>query len=120
MLQTLSLDQRGRGGWTLVMGRGHDPAAIDAVAGRVLVAGHCAIDEVGARLIARLGRRRVYLSDECNNLCATVSAMLHLMKVSPTRLLPLNPAVALGAYLKARRRSSSRVPSLLAHLVKQV
>ena len=46
--------------------------------------------------------------------------MLHLMKVSPTRLLPLNPAVALGAYLKARRRSSSRVPSLLAHLVKQV
>jgi hypothetical protein len=120
VLQTLSLDQRGRGGWTLVMGRGHDGAAIDAIDGRVLVAGHCAIDEVAARLIARLGRKRVYLSGECNDLCATVEAMLHLMKVSPTRLLPLNPLVALGGYLTARRKSSSRVPSLVAHLVKRV
>jgi hypothetical protein len=86
----------------------------------VLVAGHCAIDEVAERLITRLGRRRVYLSDECNNLCATLEAMLHLMGVSPTAMVTLNPLVMLREYTTARwKGSTSRVPHPLAHLFKR-
>jgi len=43
------------------------------------------------------------------------------MKVNPTTCLPMSPLVALGGYFTARLRgSTSRVPHLLAHLVKRV
>jgi uncharacterized protein (DUF362 family) len=120
-LQTLHYDNGGRGGWTLVLGKGHDPARIDALQGRVLLAGHCAIEEVADRLIRRLGRKNVYLSGECNNLCATVEAMCHLMKVNPASCIPLNPVSAGIAMLQARLNgSSSRVPSPVSSIVKRV
>lgn len=121
VLQTMSMDNRGRGGWTLVAGKGHDMEEIDGIRGRVLVAGHCAIEEVSGRLIARLGRRNVYLSGECNNLCATVEAMFHLMKVNPMSYVPVNPLVSSYEFVVARLKgSTSRVPNPLSHLVKRV
>jgi hypothetical protein len=87
----------------------------------VLVAGHCAIEEVSEKLIKRLGRKRVYLSGECNNLCSTVEAMFHLMKVNPVSYVPINPLAVSAAFLMARMKgSTSRVPHPLSHIIKRV
>lgn len=121
VLQTMYYDHKGKGGWTLVMGKGHDPNTIDAIQGRVLVAGHCAIREVSQRLMERLGKHKVYQSDECNNLSDTVSAMFHLMKVNPASYVPMNPITAGISILTARLKgSTARVPSPLSHIIKQV
>ncbi|HOO71500.1 MAG TPA: DUF362 domain-containing protein [Spirochaetota bacterium] len=121
VLQTMSLDNNGRGGWTLVAGKGHLPEEIDSIQGRVLVAGHCAIEEVAERLIQRLGRRNVFLSGECNNLCSTVEAMFNLMKVNPVRYVPVNPLVSTYEFAMANiRGSTSRVPSPFSHIIKRV
>ncbi len=121
LLQTLSLDYRGKGGWTLVAGKGHDKEAIESIEGKVLIAGHCAIEEVAEQLTARLGKKNVYLSGECNNLCATAEAMLHLMKVNPLKLVPLDSFTSSAGYLTARLKGScSRVPHPLSHILKRV
>ena len=71
--------------------------------------------------LRRLGRRKVYLSGECNDLCATAEALFHLMKVNPIRMVPINPLTALYALVRARlNRSGSRVPSTLSHILKRV
>ena len=121
VMQTMYMDNGGKGGWTLILGKGHDPSVIDKINGRVLIAGHCAIEEVSEKLIKRLGRRKVYLSGECNNLCATVEAMFHLMKVNPISYVPVNPIASSAAFLMARLNgSTSRVPHPLSHIIKRV
>ena len=121
VMQTMYMDNAGKGGWTLVLGKGHDQSVIDNINGRVLVAGHCAIEEVSEKLIKRLGRKKVYLSGECNNLCSTVEAMFHLMKVNPISYVPVNPFVSSVAFLMARLKgSTSRVPHPLSHIIKRV
>ncbi|MHA1869582.1 MAG: DUF362 domain-containing protein, partial [Promethearchaeota archaeon] len=57
LLQVLRYDFNAKGGWDLVIGKGHDPKIIDSLKGPVLIAGHCAIEEVSERLIKRLGKR---------------------------------------------------------------
>ena len=120
-IQILDADHGGKGGFSFVFGKGHDPEAIDAIEGRVLVVGPCAVEEVSQRLIERLGRRKVYLSECCNDLCAVTEALFHLMKVNPTELTGLGPVRSVYPYLMARLKgSSSRVPHLLSHLIKRV
>jgi len=120
-LQILSRDYKGKGGWTLVMGKGFDEHEIQALEGRILIAGHCAVEEVSQPLIKRLGRKNVYLSGECNDLSSTAAAMLHLMKVNPVKLVPVNPITAFRAYITARLKgSNSRTPSPLSHILKRV
>ncbi len=121
LLQVLHHDYQGRGGWTLIMGKGFDKKEIDSLTGRVLVAGHCAIEEISGRLISRLGRKNVYLSGECNDLAATTAAMLHLARVNPLEFTPINPLRSLRAYFTAKLKGSrSRVPSPLCHIFKTV
>ena len=121
LLQVLAYDHGGRGGWTLVIGKGQDPAVIDAIQGRVLVAGHCAIEETGDRLVRRLSRRNVYFSGFCNDLCATTNAMCHLMNVNPLDMAPLPLTQAVTALLQALlHRSRANVPNLLANRIKVV
>ena len=121
LLQVLAYDYKGRGGWTLVMGKGHDTAAIKAIHGRVLVVGHCAIEEVGDALAERLGRKNVYFSGHCNDLCATTNAMCHLMGVSPLALAPLPFLQSARALLLAKlHRTKANVPNLLADRFKVV
>jgi uncharacterized protein (DUF362 family) len=120
-IQVLHADHGGKGGFAFVFGKGHDPQTIDAIEGRVLVVGPCAAKEVSQRLIDRLGRRNVYLSEYCNDLCAVTEALFHLMKVNPTRMTYLSPARAVYPYLMARLKgSSARVPHLLSHVIKRV
>jgi hypothetical protein len=121
VLQSLSYDFDGKGGWTLVMGKGHDPELIDSIEGRVLIAGHCAIEEVGDRLITRLGKRRVYRTGYCNDLCSTTAAMCHLMDVDPLLMAPLPFFQAIRLLgLSKLNRSQANVPFFFAHRIKVV
>ncbi|MCK7467866.1 MAG: hypothetical protein MZU91_06910 [Desulfosudis oleivorans] len=80
-LQILTYDAHGRGGWTLVMGKGFSDEVVNGIKGRALVAGPCAVKEIGPRLVERLCPGNVYFSRECNDLRAVVESMCHLMKV---------------------------------------
>lgn len=121
LLQILYHDHKGKGGWTMVMGKGHDPAEIDAIEGKVLVVGDCAIHEVSERLIRRLGRKNVYLSPKCNSLASSAAAMFHLMEVNPMEFAPINPLKALRCLVLARLHGSTAlVPSTLSHIFKTV
>lgn len=121
VMQCLAYDFQGKGGWTLVMGKGHDPTVIDAIEGRVMVAGHCAISETGDRLILRLGRKNVYYSGYCNDLCATINAMCHLMQVNPLLMAPFPFLKSIRLLLQAKLRGSqANVPFFFAHKFKVV
>ena len=121
VIQCLAYDYQGKGGWTFVMGKGHDPAVIDAIKGRVFVAGHCAIEETGSRFVERLGRKNVYYSGFCNDLCATTNALCHLMNVNPLLMAPLPFFKSVVLLIKAKfRGSQASVPFFFAHKVKVV
>ena len=120
-LQIMALDHHGRGGWTMIMGKGFSVEEIDALTGKVFVVGHCAIGEVSEKLIKRLGKKNVYLSGECNNLKETAEALFHLMKVSPASYVKMNPVVTVKELVTAKLKgSSSRVPSSVSNFFKMV
>lgn len=119
VLQTLAKDYRGKGGWTLVMGKGLDTSEIEAINGPVLIAGHCAIEEASSGLIERIGRRRVYLSGTCNDLRATTESMCRLMRVNPMKLAPINPVRSLYALARALlNKSQGMLVNPASHLIK--
>ena len=112
-VQLLYLDYKGKGGFTIVMGKGQDTEKIDAIEGRVFVAGPCAYDEVGARLIERLGEKNVFFTRECNDLAGNLGALNKLMGVSPFKMVPINPVRSLVLLLQARlHRTTARIPLL--------
>ncbi|MEW6079631.1 MAG: DUF362 domain-containing protein [Thermodesulfobacteriota bacterium] len=119
-LQMLAFDHRSRGGWTLAMGKGFDQNVIDGIAGPVFVVGPCAVNEIGDRLVERLGRSRVYFSRECNDLTAIVESLCHLMRVSPLKLAPpINPIKGLYLIHQARQNNSTaRMTNPAANIVK--
>ncbi len=121
LLQIMYKDHGGTGGWTLIMGKGFDPEEIDAIEGQVLICGDCAIDEVGDRLIKRLGKKNVFLSHTCNRLADTFAGMAYLMHVNPLEFAPINPikSVKCLALLKLHG-SKALVPSTLSHVIKKV
>ena len=121
LLQILYGDHGGKGGWTLIIGKGHDPAEIDALSGPVLIAGDCAIHEVADRLIARLGKKNVFLSHKCNSLAETAAGMFYLMKVDPMEFAPINPLKALRCLtLSKLHGSTALVPSPFSNRFKTV
>ena len=121
LVQNLAYDYNGKGGWTLLMGKGHDPAVIDAIEGRVLVVGKCAIAEVGDSLARRLGKKNVYFSGHCNDLCASTNAMCHLMGVSPLKLAPYPLLPTVKVFLQSKiKGTKANVPNLLANKMKVV
>ncbi len=121
LLQVLYLDYGGTGGFTMVLGKGFDTAEIDAIPGPVFVGGHCAIEEVGERLLQRLGEKQVYFSDGCNNLAQTAAALLRLMKVSALKLVPQNPIRAIFLLALAKlHKTQANVPSVMSKWIKTV
>ena len=120
LLQVLHNDYNGRGGWALLMGKGFDKQEMLSLEGKVLIVGHCAVEEVSQLLISKLGKSNVYLSGECNDLSSTAEAMFHLMRVNPVDLVPINPVTALRVLITAKLKGSkSRVPSVLSHILKR-
>jgi len=114
VLQMLYLDFNGKGDFTIIMGKGFDRKQIDAIEGRVLIAGPCAYDETAERLIDRLGRSRVSFTRECNDLASTAGALAKLMKVSPRKMVPLNLLKSARLLAQARLHGSkARIPRLI-------
>ncbi len=121
LLQVLYNDCGGKGGWTMVMGKGHDAAEIDKIQGKVLIVGDCAIAEVGDKLINRLGKRNVYLSRKCNSLASSVAAMFHLMRVNPMIFAPINPLKTVKCIVLAKLHGSTAMfPNPLSEIFKTV
>ncbi|MCL2495364.1 MAG: DUF362 domain-containing protein [Oscillospiraceae bacterium] len=121
LLQVLGFDHGGKGGWTLIMGKGHDPAEIAAIQGKVLIAGHCAAAEVGDALVNRLGKKNVYFSGYCNDLCASINAMCHLMHVNPLVMAPYPFAASMVLLAQGKLHGTkARVSFPFAHLMKVV
>ncbi len=114
LLQMLWLDFAGQGGFTIVMGKGHPADELDALTGRVLLVGDCAIEEAAPRLKERLGSRDVRTVWGCNNLRDNTAAQTKLMQVSPLKMVPLNPLVSAWILVQARlHRTTSRIPPLV-------
>lgn len=121
LLQILYNDHHGKGGWTMVMGKGFDMEEIDSIQGKVLVVGHCAIDEVGEYLVKKLGKKNVFFSGKCNELAKSAAAMFYLMKVSPLEFAPISPFVSVKCILLAKLHGTKAlVPSLLSKHFKTV
>lgn len=121
LMQILYVDYGGKGRYDLIIGKGHDVNIIDSLKGPVLIAGHCAIDEVSERLIKRLGRKNVYMSDGCNNLAQTAAAMFRLMHVSPLKMVTLNPLKSIKLLAQAKfHGSKANVPSIFSNIIKMV
>jgi hypothetical protein len=95
VLQMLAYDYSDKfnGGWFIVMGKGHDEDLIDQLKKegfvKGLVAGYCAIEEVGQKLRKEFGRRKIFFSGDCNNLADTLTAELKLSGISALDLVPL-------------------------------
>ncbi|MFX1426420.1 MAG: DUF362 domain-containing protein [Promethearchaeota archaeon] len=83
-----------KGGWFLIMGKGHDENLIKQLKAegytKGLVAGYCAIDEIGKQLRKEFGRRNVFFSGDCNNLADTVTAELKLSGMTALDLVPFS------------------------------
>ncbi|MCL2498923.1 MAG: DUF362 domain-containing protein [Defluviitaleaceae bacterium] len=121
LLQILAYDYGGKGGFTIVMGKGHSDETIDAIQGRVLVVGKCAIKEAGESLVSRLGKKNVYFSGHCNDLCATTNALCHLMKVNPLVMAPMPFLKSIKLLLQAKiNGTQARIPFFFAHMLKVV
>jgi hypothetical protein len=114
LVQILYYDYGGRGKCDLVIGKGHDPEVIDKLQGPVVVAGHCAVEEVGARLRQRLGKAHVFLSMGCNGLDECILGLSRYMGVNLLKLVPQNPIKSIYLLTQAKLHgSTSNVPSLL-------
>lgn len=117
LVQTLYFDHDGKGKCDLVIGKGHDLNEIDNLAGPVVVAGHCAINEVGERLIKRLGKKHVFFSDGCNNLAQTLVGLSRYMGVNLLKMVPINPVKSIILLIQAKLHGSrTNVPTLLSML----
>lgn len=109
VVEVLHADHGGRGGFTILMGKGINEAQVDRITGPVHLAGSCAIEEHGMRLLRRLGAKNVTMSPGCNNLAATIHGICRHMGVSPLSLARVNPASSLSALLAARIKGSRAI-----------
>ena len=88
VVQLLHYDHGGRGGFTILMGKGFEQEKLDSIEGKVLLSGDCAIKDARETLEMRLGRKNVFTSPTCNRLASTISALCKLMEVSTLNLVP--------------------------------
>jgi uncharacterized protein (DUF362 family) len=115
LVQTLYYDHGGKGKCDLVIGKGQNLKVIDKLEGPVVVAGKCAVKEVGERLTQRLGKKHVYLSGGCNNLAQTLVGLGRYMGVNLLKMVPINPLKSIVLLLTAKLKGSkSNVPSLMS------
>jgi uncharacterized protein (DUF362 family) len=101
VLEVFGQDFAGKGGFTILMGKGIDQAEVAGITGAVHIAGDCAMAECYQELKDRLGTRKVTVSPGCNNLAKTIDGLGKLMKVPPLRLVPINPLKSLALLLEA-------------------
>ena len=113
VLQSFAFDypEKFKGGWFIVMGKGHDDDLIEQLKSegytKGLVAGYCAIDEIGKELRKEFGRRNVFFSGDCNNLAETVTAELKLASMSALDITPLSFEEAMKYLQEAQKQGTT-------------
>jgi len=96
LLQLLAYDhpEKFKGGWFIIMGKGFNENLVEQLRAegytKGLVAGYCAINEVGEQIKKAFGKRKVFLSGDCNNLADTVRAELKLARMNVLDLVPVS------------------------------
>jgi hypothetical protein len=117
-LQSFAYDHKEKfnGGWFLVMGKGHDEKIVEILKEKGytkgLVAGYCAINEVGEKLRNEFGKRKVFFSGNCNNLAETVKAILKLSNLTVFDLVPLSPEELMTLIDNAKKHGSTALVPL--------
>ena len=96
LLQVLAYDHpdKFKGKWFIIMGKGFNENLIEQLRAegytKGLVAGYCAINEVGEQIKQAFGKRKVFFSGDCNNLADTVRAELKLARMNVLDLVPVS------------------------------
>lgn len=114
ILEMLTNDYAGRGGWTIVCGSGFEEQDLADLPGGILVVGPCACDQALPALRRRYPDRQILTVPEHNDLMTNTRYQAWLMGVAPLNMVPLHPALAAMTLLNARlHRLRARVPPLL-------
>ena len=115
ILQWFAYDypEKFKGGWFLIMGKGFDKDLVDLLKAegykKGLVAGYCAIDEIGEKLKKEFGKKKIFFTGDCNNLAETVNATLKLSGMNVFDLVPESiPIQEAMALLEAARKHGSK------------
>ncbi|MDA8404481.1 MAG: DUF362 domain-containing protein [Desulfobacteraceae bacterium] len=106
VVEMIYRDHGGKGGFTILMGKGVDKPDVDRITGRVHIAGSCAIQDYGVSLQARLGRQNVTMSPGCNDLALTVYGLCKQMGIHPIHLSQLNMLQSGMLLMMARLKGS--------------
>lgn len=120
MLQVFANDHKAsfKGGFFLIMGKGFDDDLIAQLRNegykKGLVAGECAIQEIGSQLMEAFGKRKVFFSHDCNYLAQTATALCKLGRVGVTDIVPI-PLEELAALANEAlsKGSTSELPDIL-------
>ena len=117
-LQMLAYDypQKFKGGFFIIMGKGHDenlPELLEKEGyTRGLVAGYCAIEEIGQKLRDHFGKKNVFFSGNCNNLAETIEALCKLSGVSILDMVPISTLKLFWLIIQAKLHGSKAlIPS---------
>ncbi|MFX0187770.1 MAG: DUF362 domain-containing protein [Candidatus Hodarchaeota archaeon] len=115
ILQLLAYDypEKFKGGWFLIMGKGFDEDLVDQLKAegykKGLVAGYCAIDEIGEKMKKEFGKKKIFFTGDCNNLAETVNATLKLSGMNVFDLVPESiPIQEAMALLEAAKKHGSK------------
>ncbi|HUN55262.1 MAG TPA: DUF362 domain-containing protein [Smithella sp.] len=106
VVEMLYRDHNGKGGFTILMGKGIDKDAVDRIKGRVHIAGSCAIQDYGVALQIRLGKRNVTMSPGCNNLALTTYGLCKNMRIHPVQLSGVDFAHTAALFVTAKIKGS--------------
>jgi len=106
VVEMLYRDHEGKGGFTILMGKGIDKKDIDKITGRVHIAGSCAIQDYGVMLQTRLGKKNVTMSPGCNNLALTVYGLCKQMKVNQISLAGVGIIQSVAPLIMAKLKGS--------------
>ncbi|MBN2027668.1 MAG: DUF362 domain-containing protein [Actinobacteria bacterium] len=114
VLQYLYVDFQGKGGFTIVMGKGLDEEELEKLEGKAFVVGDCAYEEAYPILSRTLGKKALRVARGCNNLRDVLGGLTPLMGVNPLKMVPLPPLESLGLLLNARiHRTTALVTPLI-------
>lgn len=114
LIEVLACDYAGKGGFTVLMGKGIPEETVKAIDTPVHLAGSCAISDWGWYFDKRKKNRPVTKSPGCNDLSASIYSLCRQMKVNPLTLSGVPILTSLGALISAKARGSSAIiPRLL-------
>ncbi|UCH87276.1 MAG: DUF362 domain-containing protein [Dehalococcoidia bacterium] len=114
VLELLSNDYPGQGGFTIVFGKGFDDADLEDLPGDILMVGSCTINDRGTDLRQRYRDRRIIEVEASNDVRGITAGVATLMKIRPLDMVPLSPIRSLWITLQAKLHGlNSRMPPLL-------